>query len=229
MKAALNCHPRNVPFVDPFLAAVINAEHDEVRAAGQRATGAFDTLDYRGQLRRGMDTAERYRGGGVVIGFFQPLGEWRDVTVYPWRGRGNFRGDVKRALREIAAVYQPHPQAWDRCARAGCAVTGAGLEYHHVAPEFDCIAEECLARMTDAQIEERFGYSKFVPGRDELSRLIPRDHPAVVHLEEAHRANQWEWLCKAHHRNVGCSVGTTATYHEPLRAASWGFAPCEAT
>jgi len=84
------------------------------------------------------------------------------------------------------------------------------LEYHHIAPEFDTIAEECLALMAPLEIAERFGYSKFIPGRDELSRLIPRDHPAILHLIEAHRWNQWEWLCKAHHRNVRVAAESPA-------------------
>jgi hypothetical protein len=203
VKAALNSHPFNFPFEDAFLAAVINAEHQEVREAGQRATGRFEYLDFGEQLRRGMDTAERYRGGNKVMGWFEPLGDWRDVTVYPWRGRGNHRGDVKRALREISTEFLPHPMLTDFCVHPGCGSQGARLEYHHVAPEFDEMAERAMALMTPEEIEARFGYRKFEPGQDELSRLIPRDHPAVQCLVDAHESNIWEWLCAKHHRGVG--------------------------
>jgi len=203
VKLALNSHPMNMPFEDAFLAAVINAEHHEVREAGQRATGRFEYLDFGEQLRRGMDTAERYRGGSKVMGYFEPLGDWRDVTVYPWRGRGNHRGDLKRALREISTEFLPHPMLTDFCHWSGCGESGARLEYHHVDPTFDAIAEEAMALMTPEEIEGRFGYRKFEAGKDEISRLIPRDHPAILHLIEAHVGSVFEWLCAKHHRGVG--------------------------
>lgn len=207
VKAHLNSHPLNTRFHDAFLAAVINELHPDVRAAGQRTTGEFEYLDFNEQLRRGMDSAYRYRGGKVVITYFEPLGDWRDVTVYPWRGQGNHRRDVKAALREKIAPYLPKPQAWDKCADPGCQATGADLEYQHVTPTFDELAEQCLGLMTEAEIAGRFGYSKFVDGRDELAHCIPTNHRAFRHLLAAHQGNAWQWLCAYHHRNVAAAAG----------------------
>lgn len=203
VKSALNRHPKNVRFVDPFLAAVVNEHHPEVKIAGQRATGQFEYLDFQEQLRRGLDSAQRFRGGNLLMGFFKPLDEWRDVTVYPWRGQGNHRQDIKLALREILAPLLPKPAPCDRCTYLGCRASGSAVEYHHVSPTFDAIAEACLGLMAPEEISTRFGYSKFVRGRDDLFRCLPSDHPAVTFLLQSHTSNQWEWLCKAHHRNVG--------------------------
>lgn len=207
VKAHLNSHPLNTRFRDNFLAAVINELHPDVRAAGQHSTGEFEYLDWGEQLHRGMDSAFRYRGGKVVVTLFEPLGDWRDVTVYPWRGQGNHRRDVKTALREKIAPYLPKPQKWDRCAALGCQATGADLEYQHTEPVFDTLAEECLALMSDDEITARFGYSKFVLGRDELAHCIPANHPAFRHLLAAHQANRWQWLCAFHHRGVAAAEG----------------------
>lgn len=208
VKARLNAHPLNEVFHDPFLASVINEHHPEVIAAGQHATGRFEYLDFGEQARRGMDSATRFRGGKIVLGFFEPLGGWRDVTVYPWRGAGNYRGDVKRALREKVAPRLPRPNQIDRCARHGCPARGAELEYQHVEPTFDEVAEVCLSMIAEQDIANRFGYSKFAPGRGELVDLISDDHPAILHLIEAHCANSWEWLCAFHHRNVAAVAQT---------------------
>jgi len=198
VKEIVRSAPRNVVFQSDLLAGVVNEYHPEVRAAGQQSTGYFEVLDWSEQRRRGMDTAERFRGGHVVMTYFEPLHDWRDVTVHPWR-KGSARSDVKRALREKIAGYLPRPQAWTACAKCG---TGVGLEYEHVTPTFNAIANQCLDLMSEAEIESRFGYNKFVSGRDELCHLLPDDHPAVARLFEAHETNEWLWLCKTCHRGA---------------------------
>lgn len=203
VKAHLNRHPLNKPFRDDFLAAVINELHPDVIAAGQQSTGEFEYLDYSEQVRRGMTSALRFRGGKVVITRFEPLGEWRDVTVYPWRRSDDPRQDIKRALREKLAPYLPKPQRTDRCARAGCAASGAELEYEYIAPTFDTMADACLVFVSADELATKFGYSKFRRGCDELAYCIPLAHPAFQELLALHRSNQWEWLCAYHHRNVG--------------------------
>lgn len=202
VKEHLNSHPLNTEFEDSFLAAVINEHHDGVRAAGQQVTGRFQYLDFSEQERRGLVTAKLFRGGKIVLGFFVPLNAWRDVTVYPWRGAGNPKRDIKDALRSKIARSLPHPQWDDRCARQPCPGRGGDLEYQHLVPTFDEVAEECLALMSEQEIVTRFGYSKFVPGREELRDLIPDTHPAIVRLVERHQMNIWEWLCAYHHRGV---------------------------
>lgn len=201
-RRALNSHPMNVEFLDPFLMAVVNELHHEVIAAGQRVV-RFRYLDFAEQQRQGRDTAERFRGGNLLEGFFEPINEWRDVTVYPWR-RPSAEIEVKIALREKAAAFIPHPTDSDRCAIDGCDATGSALEYDHVAPTFDQMARECIGRCTtQEEVETRFGYSKFSPSRPvTVADCIPSDHPCVAMLREMHARNEWRWVCARHHRNV---------------------------
>ncbi len=198
--AALYSHGCNVEFTDPFLQAVINEHHADLRAAGQHSTGRFEFLDWGEQVRRGLDSAERYRGGKLLRGWIEPYGGWMPVTAYPWK-RGDPAHHIKKALREKAAAFLPHPTPADRCAREGCTATGFALEYEHVRPTFAEIADECLVLMTRAEIETKFAYNKFRAGYTELVHCIPDDHPAVEHLRARHRDNRWEWLCAGHHRN----------------------------
>lgn len=200
VKEHLNSHDFNTVFGDQFLRAVVNSLHDEVRAAGQRVV-LFEYLDWREQVRRALDTADRYRGGACLYGFFLPLEDWRDVTVYPWR-KSKPEQDIKSALREKIASVLPRPHATDRCNREGCTARGHDLEYEHISPTFNEIAESCLALCTPEEISTRFGYSKFIPGRDHLVYCLPEDHPAVRRLFALHEHNEWEWLCALHHRGV---------------------------
>lgn len=202
VKSALNSHKLNEEFVDDFLAAVINEHHEEVIRAGQHASGRFLYLDIIGQVERMMDTVERYRGGNVLLGYFVPLEDWRDVTVYPWRKSRNPRVELKRTLREKIGPHLPHPTYRDRCSAVGCVARDRELEYEHVRPTFNEIAEECLAWMTDEEIDSRFGYSKFNPGNREPVHYLPDEHPAVQHLIARHVGNEWTWLCSYHHRGV---------------------------
>ena len=205
VKAHLNAYPLNTVFVDEFLAAVINELHPNVIAAGQMTRGEFEYLDYMEQVKRGYDTADRYRGGKLLITKFYPLEEWRDVTVYPWRKADKPEKVIKAALREKIAPHLPKPSQRDQCATLGCKARGGDLEYEHVSPTFEEVAQECIARMGAEEMADLFGYNKFIPGRDHLVHCIPDDHPAIHYLLEAHEGNEWIWLCALHHRNVGAS------------------------
>jgi hypothetical protein len=200
IKAALNQHPRNVEFTDEFLAAVINELHPDVLAAGQKVE-RFQYLTWDEQLRRNMPTAGGYRGGGIVLGWFEPLGRWEDVTVYPHR-QASRDSDLRQALRIKINPYLPRPTLRDHCDIPTCPVTGYGLEYEHANPTFKQIVDACLALMTEEERATRFGYNKFDPARRTIEDCIPDTHPAVRLLFEGHTNNQWMWLCKFHHRNV---------------------------
>lgn len=202
IKRHLDALPLNERCEDLFLASVINSYHPGVIAAGQRSTGEFEYLDWAEQARRGLDSADRYRGGKLLTTRFLPLDDWRDVTAYPWRAAANGVSDIKRALREKIAPILAKPGPDCRCAVEGCTADWRDLEYQHAEPTFNQIANECIALMAPEEIESRFGYSKFIPGRDELAHCIPSDHPSILHLIDRHTMNTWEWLCAFHHRGV---------------------------
>jgi len=192
---------RDTVFIDALFRDIVNTYHPEVVAAGQRSDGRFEYLTWHERARRGMQTARDYRGGGVIMTYFEPLGEWRDVTVYPWR-RPKPKQDIIRALRAKAAAFVPSPGPRDCCAHSGCLVRGAGLTYHHVSPTFAEMAESAFLLVSQQEHAARFGYDKFAKGTFSIADFISNDHPAVLYLEAAHRHNDWQWLCTEHHRAV---------------------------
>lgn len=202
IKAHLGTVPKNRRFRDELLLAVVNHLHPDVRSAGQTAV-ALEYLDYQEQRLRNMVTADLYRGGPVIMGFFEPLHEWRDVTVYPWR-RSSGRTEVKQAFRAIIGPHLPKPKPHHRCVMPGCGADWQSLEYQHVAPTFNEIAEQCLALCTEDEIAIRFGYNKFQSRASvfSIADVIPATHPAVIELLRLHRGSQWAWLCPEHHRGV---------------------------
>lgn len=202
-KEAIRCHPLDMEFTDDLLLAIINNLHPEVTAAKQRAT-KLKLLSYSKQLELGLPTAQMYRGGVLMMGWFEPLRQWRDVSVYPWKRSKDKKQLIKRALRDILSKYLPHPTNDDRCAVSGCTCTGYSLEYDHVRPTFAVISDRCLQLMSTAEIDTLFGYDKFSDsGKSSIADYIPQDHMAIKVLLDAHKFNEWRWLCKFHHRGIG--------------------------
>lgn len=208
---------RNKPVRSDFLAAVINALHEGVRSAGQRATGAFEILDAREQRRRGMDTVGRFHlgldnpNGILVTAWFQPLKAWRPCSVYPWRKSLRPEIEIKRALREKIGMILPRPNGTDSCARGYLGPCEGVLEYEHRSPTFDQIAQQCIALIAPAELQSLFGYNKFVPGREDLVHCIPDDHPAIRLLRQLHTGNDWVYLCSYHHRGAGRLLADSAS------------------
>ncbi len=192
---------RDTVFVDILFRDIVNGYHPEVIAAGQKSDGRFEYLSYNEQVRRQMRSAVAYRGGPLMTAYFEPLGEWRDVTVYPWRNPGP-RGEVRAALRAKSSAFIPSPTDFDLCSAPGCAATGFQLQYHHVTPTFAAIVTRALTLVSEEEVAGRFGYQKFIPGAwsCDVSDFIPDDHPAVQSLAQAHKANKWCWLCRDHHQ-----------------------------
>jgi len=204
IKKHLNMYPMNKPFHDQFLADVINTLHEDVCAEGQHSTGWFQYLDYKEQINRGyLETAKRYRGGKLLLGHFEPLHDWRDVTVYPHKknSKTNIQ-HIREALREKINIPKPDNSLF--CAINGCNKKGEKLEYHHLRPTYNEMFEVVKNHLTQQEISSCFGYKKFTHKPTySVADFIPDDHPAVKKLEELHENNEWQWLCKKHHRNVG--------------------------
>ena len=157
-------------------------------------------LTYRMQQQYGFDNASRYyRGGLLLVGWFEPLSEWRDVSAYPWRKRGN-KQEIASALRAKVSQFLPKPKMLDECAVTDCHQNGTRLRYHHLQPSFKSIVDQCMTLVTEKEIETLFNYDKFAPGICSVADFIPNDHPAVQRLEELHRTNEWCWYCEWHHR-----------------------------
>ena len=184
-------------FKNDLLREIVNTLHQDVKDSGQRSTGEFEFVSWQEQEARGLAYSKMFRGGPVMMTRFEPLGEWRDVTVYPWR-RQKPKAAISAALRVKATSVLPFPPPDARCSYPGCSAN-YHLHYHHVAPTFEQILEECLPLVSTEEMESLFGYSKFAPGVFDVSDCIPNDHPAVLRLIELHKTNEWAWLCEYHH------------------------------
>ena len=198
VKQRLAVAPLNVPFQSRLFRDIVNTLHPDVIAAQQRSTGDFIFLTWGEQRRRGMQTAQMFNGGKLLITRFEPLGEWRDVTVYPWKKRKR-RAELVDVLRLKTNELLPRPTDDDYCAYPGCDRHGFDLVYHHIDPDFRTIAQECLPYFTDKEQSTLFGYSKFSPGVVTPADCVPADHLVIHRLAEIHSCNKWAWLCTAHH------------------------------
>lgn len=198
VKEYLSRVPLDTPFQSRFLRDIVNTLHTDVIEAGQESTGDFEYLTCGEMRRRGLPYADLYRGGKVIMTLFEPLGKWQDVTVYPWRNRKK-QLNIAHVLRIKAAQFLPNPTDEDRCAHAGCSVTGFGLRYHHVRPAFADMVKQCESLFSPEEVASRCGYSKFKPGIYDEADCVSEEHPAIQRLKELHGANQWVWLCAEHH------------------------------
>lgn len=191
--------PLDREFANELLARVLNELHPYVRHRAHHATGLFLKASEQLQRKRKYPTADRLRGGFLVLSWFEPLGRWASPAVSPaWWGVRNETA-IRRGLRE--KILLPRPRRADRCAEAGCAWTDSSkLQYDHVKPTFYEIVNQCMASVTKAELQGRFGYSPFREGVFTLADCIPDEHPAVVRLHELHQGAQWQWLCPLHHR-----------------------------
>jgi hypothetical protein len=189
-------HDINVEFEDPVIAEVINSMHPEVRRSPHRAVRfpkrSMDTLAW--WIREQCPASWRFEA------YFVPLARWQDVTAYPWRKRGSPITDLKCALR---AIFREHcrPRIAEACGVDGCG-RAERLEFDHIEPSFDEIAQECIGLMTAEEIATKFDYDQFDPHRMTLAAFIPRQHPAVVHMIATHRVGRFQWLCREHHQIV---------------------------
>lgn len=198
VKAILKTVPRDEVFGVPLLTAIVNTLHPEVIKAGQHSDGRFQLLTWRKQAKMGLQTAQDFRGGELMISYFQPLNRWQDVTVYPWKRPSNTQR-LKDALRLKASKIIPHPTASTRCESMGCTCRGYDLEYHHVSPTFQTILQECLTLFSPEEVSDLFGYNKFRAGTFTLADFIPDSHLAVKRMGELHRNAEFQWLCVYHH------------------------------
>jgi len=186
-------HDHDVEYYDAFLAEVVNELHPDVLARGYTATAFCE----RSWLYQSDRARAQCQGGTCFEAFFRELGRWQDVTTYPWR-RPSPAQEIKQALRtKFATLIRPAAHPHDACAECGATTF---LEYDHLDPTFEVIAQECLARMSPHEITTRFGYDKFAADTISVADFLPDGHPAVRHLLARHRDNTWQWLCGAHHR-----------------------------
>ena len=81
IKHQIKNSPRNIEITNEFLLSVINELHSDVKKRNYKVT-KIKILDWQGQTGKWEFCRERFRGGIMIIGFFEPINEWHGVTLY---------------------------------------------------------------------------------------------------------------------------------------------------
>lgn len=189
-------YPDNVEYYDPFLAEIVDTMHPSVVRNGYRITRFRNTPKH--LLPPSLQEQLLPSYPWLMMGLFEPIHQWQDVTLYPWLSKGVSQ-HIKEALRKIWEMrLRPAPTWDDSCARCGRVDQ---LQYDHIVPSFNEIADACLKVVTQEERDTLFGYDKFEAGTMSLADFILRDaaRPVLLLLQESHRNNVWQWLCRDCH------------------------------
>lgn len=197
VRVHLDFHPLDEPFIDAFLAAVINDLDERIQSSGQLACGAFQRLSVERQEECGMEP----RPGPLLLAQFEPSGRWLPVSAYPWRRRPrDHTPEVALALKTLLTFYMGDESSYhhERCDECGLRGPGNGLVWQPISPTWDELSQACLALMTPEEIAGRWGFNRFDPKRDDLARLLPAAHPAIRYLLVTGLSARWAWVCSTH-------------------------------
>ena len=194
VKVLLQNSPKNIEFENEFFKELINTYHKGVRYEGLNVT-KFKILDYKHQIGKWEYARERFRGNILVTGYFEPIGEWHGVTVYPYK-----KITVKQKL--VDALRQKWSEKADKCSAVQLCESCNIIPYpqlHHDNISFSDIAKECIKLFTQKEIEIGIGNNwwKYECECDDL----PDDHPAVIKMFELHKNVKYKWLCNSCHKN----------------------------
>lgn len=195
VKHLLSTSPRNIEFENKFFEELINKYHKGVNYEKIKVK-KFKIITFENQVGKWKYAKERFRGNFLVTGYFEPIGDWHGVTVYPYK-KSTVKGKLIEALRqrwsetaEVRGEYQlceecnviPHPQL------------------HHDNISFKEIAEKCLKLFTKKELDIGISSTwwKFECECDE----IPINHPAVLEMFRLHKDVKYRWLCHHCHKKI---------------------------
>ena len=188
--------PFNQEVTDDFLLAVVNNLHSEVIKRNLRCT-KIKLIDWNGQIGEWEWCRKRFRGGIMVIGYFEPINEWHGVTLYPHKRNS---GKIKQKL--IACLRQKwSEQAEQRNPNAVCEICGnPNPQLHHDNISFKEIAEESLGYFSEKELKEGIGEDWW--WHESEADAIPNEHPAVQHMLKLHEKVKYRWLCYDCHQKT---------------------------
>ena len=195
IKFLLKESPRNIEFENQFFKELINTYHKGVNYEKLKVT-KFKILDYSNQIGKWKYARDRFRGNFLVTGYFEPVGEWYGVTVYPHK-KSNVRQKLIEGLRQKWAEKAEIRKAEQLC--ENCNIIPYP-QLHHDNISFAEIAEECMKLFTKKELEIGIGNNwwKYECECDEL----PDDHPAVLEMFKLHENVTYKWLCYNCHKKV---------------------------
>jgi len=207
IKFLLQQSPRNIEFKNEFFKELINTYHEGVIKENLKVT-KFKILDYNNQTDKWIYARERFRGNDLVTGYFEPIGRWHGVTVYPHK-KTTARQKIIDALRQKWAEKAKKSDDSQLCEE--CNIIPFP-HLHHDNITFKEIAEKCMKFFTEKELRVGIGndWWKYECEADDL----PDNHPAVVEMFKLHKDVKYKWLCSichkknTHNKKTGVDNGT---------------------
>lgn len=193
--------PRNVEFKNELFLTVINELHEDVKKRNFKCIN-LKILDWHDQVGKWAFARDRFRGGILVLGYFEPINEWHGVTLYPHkRGKDNVRKNLIDTLRQ---KWSEHAKVRD--VNSICEDCGSKYpELHHDSESFKKLVELCLPLFSEKELKEGIGDDWWL--HETEADAVPNDHPAVKKILELHHNVKYKWLCyDCHKKEHGYSI-----------------------
>ena len=185
----------NVEFEHKYFSDLINTYHNGVNYSGYKVT-KFKILDYEYQVGRWEKLRDKYRGNFVVTGYFEPVGKWHSVTLYPYKIK-NIKSKLIAGLREKWAEKAEIRTENQLC--ENCKIMPYP-QLHHDNISFKEIAEKCMKLFTKEEL--MFGLGGDWWKHDCISDVLSDNHPAVIEMFKLHEGVTYKWLCHQCHKKA---------------------------
>lgn len=196
IKYLLSISPRNIEFENEFFSELINTYHTGVIKEGLKVT-KFKILTYDNQVNEWSYAREKFRGGILVTGFFEPVMEWHGVTLYPYKKNDkHIKSKLIKILREKWAEKAEVRKENQLCEE--CNIIPYP-QLHHDNISFKEIAEKCMKYFTEDEL--KFGLGNNWWKQECISDAISDNHPAVIEMFKLHKDVEYKWLCDGCHKN----------------------------
>lgn len=184
--------PRNMEFENEFFKELINKYHLGVKKYNLKVT-KFKILDYNNQVNEWSFARERFRGGLLVLGFFEPINKWHGVTVYPHK-KTTVKQNLINALRQKWSENAKQRDPFAKCEMCG----NLKPQLHHDNITFKEIVEKCMKYFSEEEI--KYGVGDDWWKHESEADAIPNSHPAVQKMFQLHTDVKYKWLCEECHR-----------------------------
>ena len=184
----------NVEFENNFFKELINTYHEGVKKYNLKVT-KFKILDYHNQIDEWEFARERYRGGLLVIGFFEPINKWHGVTMYPHK-KTSVRQNLINALRQKWAENAKQREPSALCEEC----SNINPQLHHDNISFKKTAEQCMFYFSEEEI--KYGVGNDWWEHESEADAIPNSHLAIQKMLELHKDVKYKWLCESCHNKI---------------------------
>lgn len=183
--------PRDIEFENEFIQSLINTYHADVIKNNQKMT-KIRILTWKTQVEKWNFVRDRFRGAEYVIGFFEPLNDWRGVTIYPHM-RKNGINSLTCLLRQKWA--ESIKDIKNRPCVNHPSIIG---EAHHDNITFYEIFQQCISHFTEKELKNGIEHDwlKYENEADAVSN----SHPAVQKMLDLHKNVKYKYLCYDCHK-----------------------------